>query len=135
MNNKKLGNSFEQEWMNHLASLGMWVHFMQPAPDGSQPFDVISIDNAYGDTHVCAWDCKTLSGKRFPLSRIEDNQEMAFEALNKRGVYDTCFVIKSGDTVYIIPSRDAIERKHAGEKSILLEDRYVYMHLKQDNNS
>lgn len=129
-NNQKIGKTFEQEWMEHLASLGMWVHFMNPAPDGSQPFDVLSIDNTYGDTCVHAWDCKTLSGKRFPLSRIEDNQEMAFESLNRRGVHNTYFVIKSDNTIYLIPSQEAIERKHAGEKSIPLEDKYVYQHIK-----
>lgn len=133
-NNQQIGKTFEQEWMDHLASKGMWVHFMHPAPDGSQPFDVISVDNSYGYTNVCAWDCKTESGKRFPLSRVEDNQRLAFEALNAHGAHNTYFVIKTSKAIYIISSQEAISRKDAGEKSILLEDKYVYMYLEQDDN-
>ena len=133
-NNQQIGKTFEQEWVDHLVSLGMWAKYMYPAPDGSQPFDVLSIDNHYGDTIVFAYDCKTLSGKRFPLSRVEDNQELAFESLNHHGVPNTYFVIKSGSTVYILPSQEVIDRKQAGEKSILLEDKYVYLHLEQNDD-
>lgn len=133
-NNQQIGKSFEQEWIEHLRSLGMWVHFMQPAPDGSQPFDVLSIDNTYGESIVFAWDCKTLSGKRFPLSRIEDNQEMAFKSLNAHGVHNTYFVIKTSTAIHLIPSQEVIAYKEAGEKSIPLEDKYVYKYLEQNHN-
>ena len=132
--NQKIGKEFEQEWMDHLASRGMWVHFMQPAPDGSQPFDVIAIDDRYGVTTVYAYDCKTLSGNRFPLSRVEDNQRLAFESLNRKGVDKTFFVIKNKTAIYCLPSQEVIFRKDSGEKSILLGDYHAYMYLEQDDN-
>ena len=128
-NNQKIGKTFEQEWMEHLYSLGMWVHFMHPSPDGSQPFDVIALNNTYGDPIVYAYDCKTLSGKRFPLSRVEDNQAMAYKSLNEHGVHNTYFVIKTETAIHLIPSQEVLCYKEAGEKSIPLEDRYVYMYL------
>lgn len=129
-NNQQIGKTFEQEWLEHLYSRGMWVHFMHPAPDGSQPFDILAIDDYYGVATVYAYDCKTLSGKRFPLSREEDNQEMAFKALNEHGVHYTYFVVKTKEAIYLIPSQEVTAYKEAGEKSIPLEDKYVYMHIK-----
>ena len=134
MNNQKIGKAFEQEWIDHLQSLGMWAHFMNPAADGSQPFDVLAIDDSYGYPVVYAFDCKTLSGKRFPLDRVEDNQRLAFEALNRKGVSNTFFVIKTKTAIYRITSQEAITRKDLGEKSIALGDQYVYLYLEQDDN-
>lgn len=129
-NNQKIGKAFEQEWLDYLYSKGMWAHFLQPAPDGSQPFDILAIDNAYGEAIVYAYDCKTLKGNRFSLSREEDNQEMAFKSLNEHGVHNTYFVIKTDKAIHLIPSQEVTARKEAGDKSILLEDNYVYMYLK-----
>lgn len=134
MNNKKIGTEFEQEWIDHLQSLGMWAHFMQPAADGSQPFDVMAIDDKYGYPIVFAYDCKTLSGKRFPLDRVEDNQRLAFEALNRKGVGNTFFVVKTKTAIYTIPSQEAIARKDLGEKSIALGDQYAYIYFEQIND-
>lgn len=134
MNNQKIGKTFEQEWLEHLCSLGMWAHFMHPAPDGSQPFDIIAIDNSYGHPIVYAYDCKTLKGNRFPLNRVEDNQALSFMCLNAHGVHNTYFVIKAEETIYLLRSQEVIDRKNSGEKSILLEDKYVYMYIKQDNS-
>ena len=133
-NNQKIGKTFEQEWMDHLASKGMWVHFMHPAPDGSQPFDVLAVDDPYGEATVYAYDCKTLSGNRFPLKRAEDNQILAFRALNRKKVTNTYFVIKTQHAIHLIPSQEVEHYIDKGEKSIHLENRYVYMYLEQDND-
>lgn len=130
VNNQKIGKTFEQEWLEHLHSKGMWAHFLNPAPDGSQPFDIIATDDTYGHPVVSAYDCKTCHSKRFPLNRVEDNQELAFECLNSHGVHNTYFVIKCHDTIYLLPSQEVIDLKHNGDKSILLEDKYVYMYIK-----
>lgn len=129
-NNQEIGKTFEQEWIDHLYSKGMWVHFMQPAPDGSQPFDVLAVDDYYGEATVYAYDCKTLSGKRFPISRAEDNQIMAFKQLNAHGVHNTYFVIKTSKAIHLIPSQTVNAYIEAGEKSIPLEDKYVYLYFK-----
>lgn len=130
INNQKIGKTFEQEWIEHLYSLGIWAHFMHPAPDGSQPFDIIAINNAYGVPIVCAYDCKTVKGNRFSLNRVEDNQALAFMRLNAHGVHNTYFVIRTDDKIYLLQSQEVIDRKSTGEKSILLEDKYVYMDIK-----
>lgn len=129
-NNQQIGKTFEQEWLDHLYSLGMWAHFMHPAPDGSQPFDIIAVSDKYGDAIVSAYDCKTLEGNRFPLSRAEDNQILAFKSLNAHGVHNTYFVIKTTSTIHLIPSQEVEAYLEAGKKSIPLEDKYVYMHIK-----
>lgn len=77
MNNKKLGNSFEKEICEYFEDKGFWVHFITPDKRGAQPFDIIAVKN--GIAH--AVECKTLadSKKYFDISRIEQNQQLAFE--------------------------------------------------------
>lgn len=75
MNNKKLGTQFEQEFCTLLAQCGYWAHFITPDKAGSQPFDVI----ACKDNKPYAFDCKTCEADTFNISRLEDNQIMAFE--------------------------------------------------------
>lgn len=130
--NQKKGKTFEQEWIDYLYSHGMWVHYIQPAHDRSQPFDVIAVK----DGVVYAFDCKTLKGKRFPLNRIEDNQQAAFESLNKQGIYNTYFVVKTEDNIaHVIPSQEAIPLKMLGVKSIdVTEGYYASVYIKQDND-
>ena len=129
--NQKRGKSFEEEWMEYLFSIGYWVHYNHPAPDGSQPFDIIAIYNGI----VSAFDCKTLSGKRFPLNRIESNQETAFSLINAHGVHNTYFVIKTeNDIVHLLPSQVVIALKQQGIKSIdITEKRYASICIKQNH--
>lgn len=114
-NNKEIGTEFEQDFCEYLSKLGFWVHFLNPAPNGSQPFDIIAISK---DTVFCI-DCKTLDGDRFPFSRIEDNQESAFNMLNNKGIWTTYFCIKISNTeVIMAPSYELIKLSHSGLKSI-----------------
>lgn len=77
MNNKKLGNKFEQRMCDLLAKHGYWVHFITPDVRGAQPFDIIAVK----DGKPYAMECKTLevSKKSFNISRLEDNQILSFE--------------------------------------------------------
>lgn len=77
MNNKKIGSEFERKVCEILKSLGCWVHFMTPDARGAQPFDIIAVRNGI----AYAIECKTLASnqKFFPITRLEDNQIMAFE--------------------------------------------------------
>ena len=124
MNNQQRGKEFEKKFIKWLSRCGCWAHFMNPAPDGSQPFDIIALAPTItpGCAVVHAFDCKTLDGDRFPLSRIEENQEMAFTALNRIGVHNTYFVIDCGNNLCrLIPSQAAIEAKKKGKKSIMVD--------------
>lgn len=124
-NNQQRGKDLEQRFMKYLSSQGYWVHFMNPAPDGSQPFDIVACQGSghEGLAMVCAFDCKTLDGDRFPLSRVEDNQRAAFELLNRKGIHNTYFIVeKEENLVYIIPSQDVEKAIKEGKKSIKVED-------------
>lgn len=122
MNNKELGNGFEKEFCEMLAKSGHWVHFIEPNKTGGQPFDIISAKNGM----VYAYDCKTNKGKRFRLDRIEDNQQLAFGRFNGCGNYNSYFVIKNENGIYLYPSLVLVSMKNKGEKSVVLEDEYLY---------
>ena len=137
MNNKKRGANFEKQMAEWLSRQGYWVHFCNPAPDGSQPCDLIAAAGASTDDELAmfaAFDCKTLEGEnhnldglRFPLSRIEDNQETSFERMNFAGLHNTYFVIKLNKTQAVIaPSQLLIQKKKQGQKSIHLRELVQY---------
>lgn len=103
MNNKSLGNKFEKDFADFLSKKGCWVHFIEGAAHtGSQPCDIISIR---GDC-MQLYDCKTLSNKNglFPLSRVEENQRLAFkrfrECQNTKSTF--ALAILWNDDVYFV---------------------------------
>lgn len=99
MNNKRLGTVFEREVVTLLSQKGYWVHFIIPDARGNQPFDIIA---SKGDVPLVA-DCKTSSTKWFYISRLEENQKMAFELwLKKKNSYAFVFV-KYEKKIYRIP--------------------------------
>lgn len=123
-NNQQRGKDLEKRFMEYLSRQGYWVHFMHPAPDGSQPFDIIACKGAgnQGLVNVIAFDCKTLGGDRFPLDRVEDNQRTAFKLLNRKGIHNTYFVIEQHENVVrIVPSQDIEKAIKMGKKSIMME--------------
>ena len=118
-NSKKIGTDFEHKVCQSLARKGFWTHFLNPAPDGSQPFDIIAINKE----ETFAIDCKALERNRFPLSRIEDNQETAFTLLHSLGFYDTYFVIQISETEAVfVTAHYLIGEKNKGVKSIPVEE-------------
>lgn len=98
MNNKKLGSKFEKEFCALLASHGYWVHFISPDARGAQPFDVIAVKAG----QALAIDCKTSAVKRFPFSRLEDNQIAAFERWLRCGNEEPMIAVKYREKIYII---------------------------------
>lgn len=116
-NNKQIGSEFEQKFCMYFFRQGYWAHFLNPAPDGSQPFDVILIK----DGNAIAIDCKTVEGKRFPLDRIEPNQESAFRLMENCGNTDNYFALKiSEEEVILVPAEFLIFEK-LNKKSIEIE--------------
>ena len=99
MNNKKLGTAFEREICQYLAKNGWWVHFIAPAANGGQPFDIIAVK----DGDALAADCKTTVANRFSISRLEQNQIFAFERWLACGNDPPFVFIKYGAKVYMIP--------------------------------
>lgn len=90
MNNKILGSKFEKDFAEYLSKKGYWVHFIEgSAHTGSQPFDIIAIRRDFPELY----DCKTLNNKNglFPMSRIEENQRLAYERVRKCRNPETIF--------------------------------------------
>ena len=96
MNNKQIGTSFEKDFCERLAACGWWVHFMTPTKGGSQPCDVIACKN--GVPYLI--DCKTCEDKVFRLSRLEDNQKLAFDRFIKTGNTNCWIAIKHNGDIY-----------------------------------
>lgn len=99
MNNKRLGTEFEGEVVKLLSQQGYWVHFITPDASGSQPFDIIASKN---DMPIVI-DCKTSVAKWFNISRLEENQKMAFELWLKKGNSWAYLFIKYKEKIYQVP--------------------------------
>ena len=107
MNNKRLGSDFEREYCRLLAQKGYWVHFMAPDSRGAQPFDVIAVK----DGKALAVDCKTCVANTFNISRLEDNQIMAFERWMSCGNGVPIIAVLHNDTIYEISYVELKEKK------------------------
>ncbi len=97
-NNKQIGTEFEREMCEYLKDHGYWVHFLSPDSRGAQPFDIIAVKNNI----PLVLDCKTCVNHIFSISRLEDNQIMAFEYWQKCGNNNPCVAIKHGNKAYLI---------------------------------
>lgn len=99
MNNKRLGTEFEREFCELLAARGFWVHFMTPSASGAQPCDIIACKN--GTPFL--FDCKTCEKNVFHLSRLENNQILAFDRFLKTRNNFAFIAVKHDNKIYIIP--------------------------------
>lgn len=122
MNNKKLGTEFEKEVCNLLAEQGCWVHFLSPDVRGAQPFDVIAVKNGLS----VAIDCKTLhdDARYFPISRLEDNQILAFEKWMQCGNGTPLVFVKYREKIIII-SYDVLKEQKKIDVRKIYEDKML----------
>lgn len=99
MNNKTLGNNFEQELCEKLSGYGFWVHNLAMNKAG-QPADIIAVRNK----KAYLIDAKVCSSRGFALSRVEDNQELSMNLWNERGNGQAWFALQipTGE-IYMIP--------------------------------
>ena len=97
MNNRKMGNSFEDELCNILSEHGFWVHNMAQKKSG-QPADVIATKNKAS----YLIDAKVCSNNEFPFSRIEENQDLAMDMWKECGNGLGWFALKLGSQIYMI---------------------------------
>ena len=109
MNNKKLGIAFERFVCADLAHNGYWTHFITPDERGSQPFDIIAVQG----NRAVAIECKTLNASEhiFPLSRLEDNQLMAFKRWMMCGNDSPMIAVAWKGKCYYIPYTELEEKK------------------------
>ena len=99
MNNKTLGNNFEQLLCEKLSEYGFWVHNLAMNKAG-QPADIIAVKNK----KAYLIDAKVCSSRGFALSRVEDNQELSMNLWNERGNGQAWFALQvpTGE-IYMIP--------------------------------
>lgn len=97
MNNRKMGNSFENELCEILSGCGYWVHPMRQDNSG-QPADIIAVRNKV--SHLI--DAKVCSDNTFPLSRMEENQDLAMELWQECGNGLGWFALKTDYGVYML---------------------------------
>lgn len=99
MNNKTLGNNFEQELCEKLSEYGFWTHNLAMNKAG-QPADIIAVKNK----KAYLIDAKVCSSRGFALRRVEDNQELAMGLWNDRGNGQAWFAMKlPNDEIYMLP--------------------------------
>lgn len=96
--NKKLGNTFETKFCEILFAHGFWTHLFAQNQAG-QPADVIAAKN--GNSYLI--DCKVCSGNGFPLSRVEENQNLAMELWKSSGNGEGWFALKIKEEIVMIP--------------------------------
>ena len=113
MSNKQAGNNFEREFCEQLARDNFWAHFMGGSKNG-QPADIIAVrnENAY------LIDAKDCQNGRFPLSRIEDNQDMAMRYWEMCGNNQGLFALNTSIGVYMLPYGVVQVLELAGVKSL-----------------
>lgn len=98
MNNKKIGTAFERKMCDILAKDGYWVHFISPDNRGAQPFDIIAVKNGI----AIVADCKTCDSNIFRMSRLEDNQRLAFEKWRACGNSEPLVFIEHDKKVFCV---------------------------------
>lgn len=96
--NKALGTSYEERFAVALWEQGFWVHLLKQTEAG-QPADVIACRG--GKTFLI--DCKVCSDGTFPLSRIEENQELAMKAFMDAGNEEPWFALEVDGETYMLP--------------------------------
>lgn len=116
--NRTIGGRFEEEMCELLAEKGWWSHNLAQNQVG-QPADVIAVKN---DIAVLI-DCKVCANNRFPLSRIECNQEGAMTLWEARGNTLCYFAMKLADgSIYMVHFDDLSLRQLYGEGTITFNE-------------
>lgn len=121
MNNKKIGNKFENETLEFLASKGFWVHFIVPDIRGAQPFDII----AAKDGLAYAIDCKTCVANTFNINRLEENQISSFNKWLKCGNLCPLIVVEHKHKVYVIRYDELQEKKSVNLENMEAWDGFI----------
>lgn len=112
--NRTVGGHFEEELCELLADNGWWAHNMAQNQVG-QPADVIAVK----DDIAVLIDCKSCMNNRFPLSRIECNQEGAMTLWEARGNALCYFAMKLADgEIYMVHFDELCQRQLQGEGTI-----------------
>lgn len=122
MNNKTIGNKFETDLCEMLSHSGFWVHLLN-ANKAGQPADIIAVRNKVS----YLIDAKVCSNNIFPLSRIEENQDLAMELWYECGNGIGWFALKINEfdpQIYMISHyvmKSYKDRKHSLSAAEIME--------------
>lgn len=111
--NKTIGNRFEAELCEMFAEAGWWAHNLAQNQVG-QPADVIAVRNNI----AVLIDCKDCENDRFPLSRIETNQEGAMTLWQMRGNAYCYFALRISTGIYMVDFDSLCEIELYGKRSL-----------------
>lgn len=111
--NKTIGNRFEAELCEMFAEAGWWAHNLAQNQVG-QPADVIAVRNNV----AVLIDCKDCENDRFPLSRIETNQEGAMTLWQMRGNVYCYFALRISTGIYMVDFDSLCEIELYGKRSL-----------------
>ncbi len=133
MNNKKLGTALENKIVKILTEYGFWCRLQYPAPNGSQPFDIMAMKSKY-DKRIATFknfiyciDAKTLSTKYFSFNRLEENQRLGFESIRNKVECAECFLlIEFEDRLYRINYDLILGLESKGKKGVTLDESYLW---------
>ena len=89
----KASDKFENDLVEILGRHGFWATIFPKRHDGSQPCDIIAINNK--GKHLI--DAKLCSNNRFEFRRMEDNQVSSILYFKKRCNGKGWFALKYGD--------------------------------------
>jgi Holliday junction resolvase len=117
MTNKKVGNDFEQDVCDILAEHGFWCHLLN-ANKAGQPADIIAVKN--GKAYLI--DAKVCTNGSFPLSRVEENQDLAMALWRERGNGMGWFALELDDKVYMVCHYVIKAYKNTNRKSLSAQD-------------
>lgn len=127
LDNRTMGVRFEAELCDLLAQHGWWAHDMAQNQTG-QPADVIAVKKNI----AVLIDCKVCSNNRFPLSRIEGNQEGAMTMWETRGNAYCYFAMKLTDgSIYMVHYDDLCMRQLHNEGTITEKEFPAYPTFEQ----
>lgn len=113
------GSEFENIVCKILRAEGDWVLRIPRNEKGAQPFDILSIRRPT----ALAIDCKVCEANRFPLSRVEDNQWLAFEDFEKRAGCASLIILHKRK-IYSLPFAHLRLARTMGQASVaFLDDR------------
>lgn len=124
--NLAAGSKFERLLAGILSSDGFWVLRIPQNAGGQQPADLIAIKGRY---HALI-DCKVVSGDRFNLDRIEDNQYNAMTKFRDIGGEVGWFAILMPDGSIHMLDLDTVNAMDGQRKrSLNLRELYDLMTL------
>ena len=113
--NKKSGSDFENEFCELVSHAGFWAHCVKDNKNG-QPADVIVSKN----NNAALIDCKDCENDMFPMSRIEENQELAMTKWLLCGNLYADFALKTSAGIRIIGIEKLLELRAQGLKRLNL---------------